>query len=109
MKNAIRLWWYAITVRPADMYDGERWRRLSLAIRHRDGFKCQHRRFGIGPKCGVSRGLQVHHRWPWAGAQRRFGRVGFRIANLPPMLTTLCQSHHETAHGRDLDHNGRIG
>ena len=69
IRDHIRLWWYAVTVQPSDMYDGEHWRRLSLAIRYRDRFRCQYRRWPWSHVCGRSHDLAVHHRWPWRSAQ----------------------------------------
>jgi len=104
--SPLRIWLYALTVRPEDMYRGQRWRRLANCIRFRDDFRCQRRNW-YGRRCNRP-AYTVHHRWPLARA-RRWGWLGFRLANLPPMLITVCEVCHERIHERDINHNGVVG
>ncbi len=71
---------------------GPEWRRLSGAIRARDGYCCQ--------VCGApeqGRAHDVHHKMPLRSFQGDPGRPAYLLANHPDNLITLCQTCHRRA------------
>lgn len=73
--------WTHRTRRPS--HDDRDWRRCRAFVFRRDGGVCQHRPFGIGPKCGRA-AEHIDHRHPlkWAGS------------NSPTNLQALCARHN---------------
>ena len=87
----ITAWLLALTMQPGRRYDGWRWKRIARYVRKRAGYRCE--------RCHCRARLDVHHRrhvadgggyWPWN-------------------LIALCPACHEKIHGRDLNHDGKVG